>query len=243
MGRCVGVAVVLLTPHRQLAVLVAHLGDEDTLHTLIERIHAALAQLFVGQSLVVTLLLGNIAQEHHGVIHSAVVERDMLLISVRVRPELRPATVLVLSAEEIPHSAYKSFLVSRILRCLIHPRQIAHLHIGGAIVGGGVIAARLVSHHLLALLIAQGAAHVDVLRPTAGDALVEQHLIGNGPRLITLVEGCLLLRRKVPATVAQLSIGTDSHNEQYSHDKGPNSSLFHVHAFSVASVYTKTIIR
>ena len=213
-GWSIGLAVVLLAPYGQLALLVAHLGGEDALHTLVEGCHATLAQRLVGHPLIGCFLLGHCPQQVHRVHHCIVVVGDVNLIVALLWPELGPAAILILSAQQIFHRLVESLLVALVLRGLIDLGQIEHLHIRGSVVGGRVVAALLVAQHLCPLLVRQRARHVDVLGPSARHALIEQHLVANAAPFVTPVEFLLLVRRQVSAAASSLRLNRHNHQCQ-----------------------------
>ena len=96
----------------------------------------------------------------------------MNLISLRVWPELRPATIFVLSAKQIVDTFAESISVALLPSSLIQAGEIGQLHICCSIIGGGVIQSLLVFQHLCLLLVIQWFDHIDILRPAASDALI-----------------------------------------------------------------------
>ena len=103
----------------------------------------------------------------------------MYLVVAHLRPELRPSSVGILSAQEIFHTFAEGFLVFRSLGSLVESCQIEHLHVGGVIVGGGVVLAVLLAQYFLHFFLAHRFHHVDVLGPSAGYSLVGKNLVAH----------------------------------------------------------------
>ena len=115
----------------------------------------------------------------------------MHLIATVVGPELWPAAILVLSAEQIFHATTETFLITLFARLLIETCQIFHLHRCGSVVDGRIVVALLVACYSGTFLGSEVACHVDILGPTARDTLIEQHLVANASSLVGLEE-CII---------------------------------------------------
>ena len=129
----------------------------------------------------------------------------MPLVAVRLRPELRPAAVVVLSAEQIVHCTPEAVAEARFVRGLVEPSQIDHLQRGCPVVGRRVVAAVLLGSDCDAFVVAERSCHVDVLRPTARCALVEQHLVTDAQCIGSLEESWI---GRVQFRVARMSCQT-----------------------------------
>ena len=101
----------------------------------------------------------------------------MYLVVAHLRPELWPSSVGILSAQEIFHAFAEGFLVFQCLGSLVESCQIEHLHVGGIVVGGGVVLAVLLAQYFLHLFMAHRFHHVDVLGPSASYSLVSKNLV------------------------------------------------------------------
>ena len=206
---------MLLAPYRQPSFLIVHLSPEYALHALVERLHTTLAQGFVGQSLIRSLLLSHSTQQVHRVHHRIVVVGDVHLIAMHLRPELGPATVFVLSAQQVLYRFQHTLLVAFHLRSLIELCQIEHLHIRSTVVGGRVVTPFLVAQHLYPFLVSQGTRHIDVLGPSACHTLIEQHLVAYTLGLFRLVELVILVVRQVSASPSALRLSRHDYNRQH----------------------------
>ena len=192
-----------------------HLGLQYALHALVERLHTTLAQGFVGQSLIRIFLLSHSTQQVHRVHHRIVVVGDVHLIAMHLRPELGPATVFVLSAQQVLYRFQHTLLVAFHLRSLIELCQIEHLHIRSTVVGGRVVTPFLVTQHLYPFLVSQRTRHIDVLRPSASYALIEQHLVTYASGFFRLVEILLLMSWQVSASPSALRLHRHDHTRQH----------------------------
>ena len=176
-GRQHRLAVVLLTPDRQFAI-GDDLRGQDARDTLVEGGHHPLSLGLVRQvPLIRLLLLTNVAEQGQRVHHRVIVVGDVNLVVAHLGPELRPAAVLILSAEQIVHRLAETLAIALVLGLLIQASQEDHLDGRGVIVRGRVVAALLVGQHLLTLLACQFTRHIYVLWPAAGDPLIQQELV------------------------------------------------------------------
>ena len=196
--------VVLLAPDGRLAVH-PYLGSQDAFHTLVECPLHALPQSFVGQfPLEGHSLLSHVAQHLHRVVDSIVVEGDMLLISLRMRPELRPTAIVILSAQQKLHTTAERFGRRFVTRLLVEAGQKSHLLGGSSVVDGRVVGAQLVGGHLSFLLVGHRRHHVDVLWPSPRAALPQHNLLSYAPGLVGLEEvRVCLVHLLSPRTVAR----------------------------------------
>lgn len=95
-------------------------------------------------------------------------------------------TGAILSAEQIVNTLAESIPVALFSRRLIQTGQVGQLHVRSSIVSGGVVLPLLVLLYLCPLLVIQWLDHIDILGPSASDALVQQHLFTYAPRLLGL---------------------------------------------------------
>ena len=179
---------MLLAPYGRLAVL-DNLALQYALHTLVESLDGLLAQRLVGQLAIEgSLLQIDVAQHFHGVDHGIIVEGDMNLIAMHPGPELWPSAIVVLSAQQVFHALAESLTVLLALGGLIEPSQIRHLHIGGIVVGGGVVAPAFVIEYLQPFLMSHRLCHVDVLGPSARHSLIVENLVADESGLLCFEE-------------------------------------------------------
>ena len=177
---------MLLTPYCRLPVC-DNLCCQDALDTFVEGLLRPLPLLLVSDVALIGFALFSHLSEHiHRIHHRTIVIRDMYLIALRIRPELRPSAIFILSAEQIVNTLAESIPVALFSRRLIQTGQVGQLHVRSVIVGGGIVLPLLVLLYLCPLLVIQWLDHIDILGPSASDALVQQHLFTYAPRLLGL---------------------------------------------------------
>ena len=132
--------------------------------------------------------LDHIAEKLQRIHHSIVVERDIVLVTVHVRPELRPSAIFILSVKQVGHTPAETSRISGVGCRLIEPGQESHLRGGGAVVDGRVVATAFVGQDARHRLGCQPRLHVGVLRPAAGHTLIGQNLIAGDAGFFGLVE-------------------------------------------------------
>ena len=143
---------MLLTPYCELSVS-NYLCCQDTFDTFVEGLFHLLTHRLTYETLIRLFLLHDIAEHTQGVHHSIIVVGDVYLIVAHLWPELWPASVLILSAEQILYAATESIEISIVFCLLVQTGKICDLHICGSIVGSGVISPLLVSQYLGFLLV------------------------------------------------------------------------------------------
>ncbi len=175
---------MLLTPHCRHSVS-DDLGCENTFHSLVKGLlHFVFSRPIAKIAAERLNAEADVAQQHHSVDHRIIIVGDMRLIVTLHGPELRPTPVFILSGKKIIHSGAEAGAVSHIASGLIETGEIDHLGCGRVIVGGRIVAALLVGKHGGFFLLSHRSDHVDVLGPSAGHTLPEQHLITDAPGLV-----------------------------------------------------------
>ena len=177
VGSCrswlIGILVMLLTPYRRLPVC-DNLGCKNTLDTFVEGLLRPLSLLLVSDvALVRFALLSHLSEHIHRIHHSTVVIRDMHLITLRIRPELRPSAIFILSAEQIVDTFAECISIALFTCSLIQTGKVGQLHVRSSIIGVGVILSLFVFQHLSPLPVIQRFDHIDIFWPSASDALVQ----------------------------------------------------------------------
>ena len=168
--------VVLSAPHRQAAVH-ADLGLEDEGDAALDRFAREGATPRVNER-ERRLPAGRVAQHLHHAHHRIVVERDVARVVVAEREELRPAAVGILRRKQIVEAGLERGAEPLGPGRAVHKGEKPQLRGRGAVVDGRVrLRLRLVQRQ--PLVVRERARHVDVLGPSAGAALVEEHLVGH----------------------------------------------------------------
>ena len=156
-GRLQSHRVILLAPYRRLA-LDHDLGSEDALYALVERSLELVLDLIVHQpGRVWRIVVDYVVEEVERARHRIVVVGDVDLIADHARPELRPAAVFVLSAEEVFYALVETLAVARVAGGVPQAGEVCHLGGRGAVVSGGIVGPGLVRHHLREFLVRQAA--------------------------------------------------------------------------------------
>ena len=179
---------MLLAPYGKFAVR-DNLCGEDALNALIESLEHLFLELSVHQIAIIgRALLCHVAEHLERIHHRIVVIGDVYLITMWMRPELRPPAIIVLSAEQIHDAFLEGVAILPVACSLVETCQKGELHVGGSVVGGGVVDSLLFFQQRVALGVRQRARHVDVLRPSACNALIEQYLLTDALCFCRLVE-------------------------------------------------------
>ena len=165
---------MLLTPDCRHSIL-HDLRRQNAIDTLVEGFCHPFPQRLIRQvSLIRFFLSHHVTEQFQRVHHRIVIIGDMNLIAMHLRPELRPAAILVLSAQQIFHTFAESLPITRIFRILIKPCQEHHLNVRGIIIGSGVVRFLFVYQQLCLFIAGERTSHINILGPSASHALIEQ---------------------------------------------------------------------
>ena len=217
------ILVVLLTPYGRHAIDI-DLTLQDALNALIKGFGYALAGRLIEQiALVRCTAVADVVKDEEDVGDGIVVEGNVGMITLRVGPNLRPPTILVLSVEDVLQRLEEGLAETLLARRLIQSCQENHLRGGGSVVDGRVVGVALGLHDLLTFAVGQTAHHIGILGPGSRHTLIEQNLVTDARSLLRLEELLARFAHHIALRTQALGLGhrgRENPHKQKRH-KGP----------------------